>query len=169
MGTRRQSAARRRGVAGNQIDNQLLRFCRHAWQQAATGVALPHDQPPERIAAVASSLASLGTKAVTQNRREWPRYQAERNFALAASVGGRLLPCTVVDVSLGGAKLAFDSEVPAGETIELSYGDGEPISCARVWQDSREVGIEFDFSEDSLGLISVCIRNIVDLERQPGR
>ncbi|GAB4363719.1 MAG: hypothetical protein Kow00114_19940 [Kiloniellaceae bacterium] len=118
---------------------------------------------------MASSLASLGPKAVTQNRREWPRYQAEKSFALAASVGGKLLPCTVVDISLGGAKLAFDSEVPAGETIELSHGDGEAISCARVWQDSREVGIEFDFSEDSLGLISVCIRNIIDLEHQPGR
>lgn len=118
---------------------------------------------------MASSLASLGTRAVAQNRREWPRYQAEKSFALAANIGGRLVPCTVMDVSLGGARLAFDSDVPAGETIELTHGDGETISCARVWQDSRAVGVEFDFSEDSLGLISVCIRNIIDLEHQQPR
>ena len=118
---------------------------------------------------MARSLASLETRTVAQNRREWPRYQAEKSFALAASVGGRLLPCTVLDISLGGARLAFDSELPDGETIELTHGDGETISCARVWQDSRAVGVEFDFSEDSLGLISVCIRNIMDLERQQTR
>jgi len=118
---------------------------------------------------LARSLASLRTRTTTQNRREWPRYHAERDFALAASIGGQLLPCIVADISLGGAKLVFDAEVPAVETIELSHPDGEAVSCARVWQDSREIGIEFDFSEDSLGLISVCIRNIVDLERQPER
>lgn len=118
---------------------------------------------------MASALASLGAKTTTQNRREWPRYQAEKSFSLAARVGGMLLPCTVADVSLGGAKVVFDSEVPVGETIELSHPGGEAVVCARVWQDSREVGIEFDFSEDSLGLISICIRSIVDLERQPDR
>jgi hypothetical protein len=116
---------------------------------------------------VASALASLGGKTTTQNRREWPRYQAEKSFALAARVGGKLLPCTVADVSLGGAKLVFDSELLVGETLELSHPDGEAVVCARVWQDSREIGVEFDFSEESLGLISVCIRSIVDLEHQP--
>ncbi|WP_340118926.1 PilZ domain-containing protein [Pelagibius sp. 7325] len=115
---------------------------------------------------MASAVASLGAKTTTQNRREWPRYQAEKNFALAARVGGKLLPCTVADVSLGGARVVFDSEVAVGETFELSHTGGEAVVCARVWQSSREVGIEFDFSEESLGLISVCIRSIVDLEPQ---
>lgn len=102
------------------------------------------------------------------NRREWPRYRAERDFSLTASLGGRLLPCRVADISLGGARLLFDAEPPAvGQTIALSHPHGHSVACARVWQDGPEVGVEFDFSEESLGLISICIRNMVDLGQQP--
>lgn len=116
---------------------------------------------------MASSLASL-SRSNAQNRREWPRYTAEKSFALAASLDGRLLPCSVADVSLGGARLVFDAPVPAGETLELTGPDGETVTCERVWHDRESVGVAFDFSEESLGLVSVCVRNIVDLERQPG-
>jgi hypothetical protein len=102
-----------------------------------------------------------------QNRREWPRYGAVRSFSLAARIDGRLLPCTIEDVSLGGARLVFDDEIPAGEILELSHPDSRAVSCARIWQDSRSVGVAFDFSEDSLGLISICIRNMTDVERHP--
>ncbi|MEQ8357002.1 MAG: PilZ domain-containing protein [Kiloniellaceae bacterium] len=104
-------------------------------------------------------------KTADPNRREWPRYSAERSFALAASFDGRVVACTVIDVSLGGAKLIFDEEVPEASTIELSHPESEPVICAQVWRSNRELGIEFDFSDDSLGLISVCIRNMVDLEQ----
>ncbi len=100
-------------------------------------------------------------------RREWPRYTAEKSFALSASVDGKVVSCTVADVSLGGARLIFDTEVPDGHTIELSHPEVEPVHCAPLWRDSGQIGIEFDFSEDSLSLISVCIRNMVDLEHHP--
>ena len=116
---------------------------------------------------VTGSLVSLA-KSDTHNRREWPRYGAAKTFSLAASVDGQLFPCTVVDVSLGGAKLIFDDTLPAGPTLELSHPEARPVACERVWQDRHEVGIEFDFSEDSLGLISICIRNMIDLEQHPG-
>lgn len=125
----------------------------------------------EKAPALAKSSAPL-TRPKAKNRREWPRYTAERNFALAVNVEGKVLPCTVADVSLGGAKLIFDSELPApalsnGATVELSHPEAEPVHCATVWRGGKEIGIEFDFSEDSLGLISVCIRNMIDLERHP--
>jgi hypothetical protein len=109
---------------------------------------------------------------MAQNRREWPRYTAEKAFAVAVNVDGKVLPCSVADVSLGGAKLVFDSDLPAasltsGATVELSHPEADPVHCATVWRGDREIGIEFDFSEDSLGLISICIRNMIDLERQP--
>jgi PilZ domain len=106
------------------------------------------------------------SKQAAKNRREWPRYSAERNFVLAAKVGGDLVPCTVVDISLGGAKLIFDSALASADSIELSHPDIEPVSCAQVWHSDKEIGVEFDFSEDSLGLISICIRNMIDLEPQ---
>jgi len=116
---------------------------------------------------VAGSPATLA-KSNAQNRREWPRYPAERAFALAATIDGRLLSCQVADISLGGAKLVFDEPLPAGTAIVLNHPEGQSVTCARIWQDAREVGVEFDFSEDSLGLISVCIRNMIDLEPPTG-
>lgn len=107
------------------------------------------------------------SKQATENRREWPRYSAERSFVLAASVGGEVIPCTVVDISLGGAKLIFDSEFASADSIELNHPGIEPVSCSQVWHSDKEVGVEFDFSEDSLGLISICIQNMIDLEPQP--
>ena len=111
-------------------------------------------------------------KSAALDRREWPRYTAQRNFALAVSIGGKTLPCSVADVSLGGARLVFDADLPEGaghrsEIIELSHPESEPVHCAPVWHSKRELGVGFDFSEDSLGLISVCIRNMIDLDQQP--
>lgn len=112
------------------------------------------------------------TRTKTLNRREWPRYAAERDFVLAAKLDGQALFCTVADVSLGGARLVFDSDLPCpsfhGDAmLELSHPDAAAVHCATVWRGDKEVGIEFDFSEESLGLISICIRNIVDLHNQP--
>ena len=115
---------------------------------------------------MASSLAPF-SNSKAQNRREWPRYVAEKSFALAASVDGRLLACTVADISLGGARLVFDQPLPPVELVDLTGPDGETVSCAPLWQDTHAIGVAFDFSEESLGLISVCLRNIVDLDKQP--
>lgn len=106
-------------------------------------------------------------ESAKQNRREWPRYTAERNFVLAANIDGRVVPCTVADISLGGAKLIFDTEVPSDAPIELSHPEIDPVNCAQIWHSSHEIGVGFDFSEVSLDLISVCIRNMIDLEHQP--
>ena len=108
-------------------------------------------------------------RSQADNRREWPRYHADRDFSLSVSVGGRLLPCRVTDISLGGARLLFDTAPPAGagHTLALSHPDSRTVACARVWQDGSELGVEFDFSEDSLGLISICIRNMVDIDPHP--
>lgn len=107
-----------------------------------------------------------GSKEATKNRREWPRYSAERDFVLAANVDGDIIPCTVVDISLGGAKLIFDTGLAGADSFELSHAGIEPVSCSQVWLNDKEVGVAFDFSEDSLGLISICIRNMIDLEPQ---
>lgn len=120
-----------------------------------------------RSTQVAGSLASL-SRSNAQNRREWPRYTAERSFALAARLEGRLLPCSVTDISLGGARLVFDDEVPAGADLDLSDAEGQTVACQRVWQDGKAVGVAFDFSEESLGLVSVCLRNMIDIEHHPG-
>jgi len=88
--------------------------------------------------------------------------------AISTSKDGRLLACTVADISLGGARLEFDEELPAGTLLNLTDPDGQSVACERVWQDSTAIGVAFDFSEESLGLVSICVRNIVELDKQAG-
>lgn len=102
-------------------------------------------------------------------QREWPRYEAEQAFALSAHLGGKVYPCTVADVSLGGARLIFEEMLPGNPmgdgVIELSHPEVETVACEAVWQSSQALGVQFDFSEESLGLISVCLRNMIDLDQ----
>jgi PilZ domain len=114
---------------------------------------------------MAGSLASVA-KSKGPNRREWPRYQAAKACSLAATVEGHVMGCTVADISLGGARLVFDDVPPAGPAIQLSHPDARGVTCGCVWQNGREVGVVFDFSEDSLGLISICLRNMLEQGRQ---
>ena len=102
-------------------------------------------------------------------QRQWPRYAAERSFSLRANLDGKIHVCQVADVSLGGARLVFAQpllqDLNGREALELSHLDSETVTCTPIWQSADELGIQFDFSEDSLGLISVCLRNILALER----
>ena len=103
--------------------------------------------------------------------REWPRYSAVRTFALTAHLGERIYPCVVADVSLGGARLLFDRDVPLDgiqdSGISLSHPEAETVVCLPMWREAGQVGVQFDFSEESLGLISVCIRKMVHLDQAP--
>ena len=104
-----------------------------------------------------------------QEQREWPRYAAEQSCSLSAQLDGKAYPCTVADVSLGGARLVFEEILPGAPlsdgVIELSHPEAATVSCEAVWQSSHAVGIQFDFSEESLDLISVCLRHMIDLEQ----
>lgn len=124
-----------------------------------------HDRWTKTLAQAAQTAKTTAM----HEQREWPRYAAEQTFALSASLDGRIYPCTVADVSLGGARLVFDDAVPqhllGDAMIELSHPETKPVTCAPVWQSTREVGIQFDFSEESLGLISVCLRNMLELDQ----
>jgi len=117
-----------------------------------------------------AGLRSVASPARVHEHREWPRYSADRVLTLSASLEGKVYLCTVADVSLGGARLIFEEDLPA-ETggdgrIELRHPEAEPVICETIWRAPRELGIQFDFSEESLGLISICVRNIVDHDTQ---
>ncbi len=121
-------------------------------------------------ARILAQTAPSARAAPIHDLREWPRYSAERTFALSSRLDGRVYPCTVADVSLGGARLIFEDALPASipneSQIELNHPEAERVFCQPVWRGSQEMGIQFDFSEESLGLVSICIRNMIDLDQQ---
>ncbi len=99
-------------------------------------------------------------------RRAWPRYTAEREVSLAIEVAGRRHNCLVKDISLGGARLSCDEELPNSEEIVFIGPAFGPSKGKRHWHAAGEIGIEFDFSDETLSLISQCLRAMLHDDSQ---
>lgn len=99
-------------------------------------------------------------------RRAWPRYTAEREVRLAVEVAGRKHNCLVQDISLGGARLRCDGDLPDSEEIVFTGPAFGPSRGKRLWQSTGEIGIEFDFSDETLSLISQCLRAMLHDDSQ---
>ena len=99
-------------------------------------------------------------------RRAWPRYVAEREVVLAVEVAGRKHNCLVQDISLGGARLRCDSELLDSEEIVFTGPAFGPSRGKRLWRSTDEIGIEFDFSDETLSLISQCLRAMLHDDSQ---
>ena len=99
-------------------------------------------------------------------RRAWPRYTAEREVSLAIEVAGRKHNCLIKDISLGGARLSCGEGLPKSEEIVFTGLAFGPSRGKRLWQSTSEIGIEFDFSDETLSLISQCLRAILHDDSQ---
>ncbi|MEH3145678.1 MAG: PAS domain S-box protein [Methylobacterium frigidaeris] len=74
-------------------------------------------------------------------RREKPR---ERVFMAASiDVAGRIVACTIVDRSAGGARLRL-AEAGLPDRFVLTPPDGAPLSCSVVRRQGDEISVRFD-------------------------
>lgn len=85
-----------------------------------------------------------GAAAARPDRRAVPR----REVSIAARLVpefGRSFPCTIVDVSLSGARLRFAGEAPTKlETVRLVFLPTRQVHVARVrWSEGTDMGLEF--------------------------
>jgi hypothetical protein len=76
------------------------------------------------------------------------RTQARREVSIEARLVpefGRAFACRIVDVSLGGARVRFESEAPSNvETVRLVFLPTRRTHLARVrWTDGTDLGLEF--------------------------
>ena len=57
-----------------------------------------------------------------------------------------MMPCTVIDISDTGARLAIESNenIPAEFSIVLSPNGGPSRNCKIVWRTEDHVGVAFD-------------------------
>ncbi len=108
-----------------------------------------------------------GPKA--SERREWPRYAADRQVTLSVEIGGRFHPCALGNISLGGACLTFlEGVVPENGDLMLRHAGIGPVKLERRWRDGATAGVRFDFSEESLTLVQDCLQQIMGLgQHQP--
>ncbi len=101
----------------------------------------------------------------TARRRElrtWPRYIIHRNARVLAHLANDVWCCEIKDISLGGAKLQFESPVPESPDLTIGHPDLAPLRAECLWRHTNVLGIRFDFSEDALNFISHCLRTMHD-------
>lgn len=88
-------------------------------------------------------------KAMPLERRRFDRYRFSQGHGMRMiGPGGQWeCPCTMVDVSEGGARLRLGAQVPVSErtefTLVLSKTGNARRQCAVVWQDGDYIGVRF--------------------------
>lgn len=100
---------------------------------------------------------AIALHASPRERREWQRFEAEQEVNLVVKASGREQLCQVKDISLGGARLYCGAGLPSGEIVTLNHPSAGEITVEPLWRAGREMGVQFDFSEESLALISQCL------------
>jgi hypothetical protein len=107
-----------------------------------------------------------GPKA--SERREWPRYAGDRQVTLSVETAGKFHPCSLGNISLGGACLTFlEGVVPETSDLMIRHAGIGPVKLERRWRDGATAGVLFDFSEDSLALVQDCLQQIMGLGQHP--
>ena len=91
------------------------------------------------------------------DRRQWPRYGLAGRGPFTVTADGRICACTVEDISLGGARLRLDGEVPRNLEIRIEHPLVGYAYARRCWTGPHDIGVEFDHSQQSLDFITHCL------------
>lgn len=106
--------------------------------------------------------SSLTHQSELENR-EWERYEAQHEVSLSLTCGEKQLLCQVRDISLGGARLICPEELPHGQAIVVDHPAVGAVAAERCWGNAQEIGVNFDFSDNALELVSHCLSAMLDL------
>ena len=91
------------------------------------------------------------------DRRQWPRYGLAGRGPFTVTADGRICACTIEDISLGGARLRLDGEVPRNLEIRIEHPLVGYAYARRCWTGRHGIGVEFDHSRQSLDFITQCL------------
>jgi hypothetical protein len=98
-------------------------------------------QPANVSSAILSDRYS--DRVVFSERRKYPRARFNRSaHAYHDLTGSRR--CTIVDLSVGGARLCSDDELPSEFTLTIITDEGQRCrSCRVIWRLEHEYGVQF--------------------------
>ncbi len=91
------------------------------------------------------------------DRRSWPRYGLGGAEPFTLTADGRIHACRIVDISLGGARLRLDGEMPRNLELRIEHrwlGHAYARTC---WKGSHDMGVSFDHSPRTLAFIARCL------------
>jgi len=88
------------------------------------------------VARLSSDVEFTGSKT-----RRRPRVASGVAVTLQAKAGK--FPARIIDLSVGGAKIAIDEPMPASGEIQIRSWDRTPITARIAWQANGEIGVIF--------------------------
>lgn len=86
-------------------------------------------------------------------RRRFPRIGL---FAMPVGLktGGTVRACSIVDLSLSGAKIKIEYPLAAGATVALRHGAYGDLPASVVWAVGDEAGLRFALTEDTVRYVT---------------
>ena len=78
-----------------------------------------------------------------QDRRRAPRTYVGEAAELSIPVENMVLPCLLVNISSGGAKVVCDAIPPQGTEVELLLNTGRRIAAVTAWISDGALGLKF--------------------------
>jgi hypothetical protein len=87
-------------------------------------------------------------KSSGAERRASQRVALERPEALTVRVGGALYKARIEDLSLDGARLSFEADVPPAAALELQHRLAGGMLGECVWRGPRSMGVRFRRASD---------------------
>ena len=99
-------------------------------------------------------------------RRQWLRFDLPKSEDLVLVAQGKKYLCQIIDISLGGARVAFKGAVPPPTRLGVNHDEAGEFYGTCKWLNGRTMGIEFDLTEPSLLLASKCLKQAVPDPRQ---
>ena len=82
-----------------------------------------------------------------QDRRRAPRTYVGEAAELSIPVENMVLPCLLVNISSGGAKVVCDAIPPKGTAVELVLSTGRRIPAITAWISDGALGLKFTTPE----------------------
>ena len=98
-------------------------------------------------------------------RRKWLRFTLPRPEDLVIAVQGKAYPCSLTEISLGGARIEFREEVPPPTEVEIRHGLAGTLHGDCRWHGESEMGVAFDQSEAVIDLVALCLKQAVPTPR----
>jgi len=86
---------------------------------------------------------SLSASYRVRERRAHPRRTVDEDGELILSAENMTLPCCVVNISAGGAKVTCDAIPPSGSKIILVLSSGKRIEGVTTRYGEGELGLKF--------------------------
>ena len=98
-------------------------------------------------------------------RRKWMRFTLPRPEDLVLRTGDKQYPCSLIEISLGGARIKFKAEVPPPTEVEIRHPIAGILHGDCRWHSETEMGVEFDQSEAVIDLVAHGLKQAVPTPR----